>query len=65
MHFDLGSIIGLAATLIGGWIGTRIIRPRDHDRAADDIADGYGQQVGEESGPGKLLRTTDRDLVFH
>ncbi len=33
MHFDLGSIVGLLATVVGGWLGTRIIKPRDHERA--------------------------------
>jgi len=47
MHFDLGSIIGLAATILGTWIGSRIIRPRDHDRAAalDAIAQGAAALV--------------------
>jgi len=47
MHFDLGSLIGLAATILGTWIGTRIIRPRDHDRAAalDSIARGAAALV--------------------
>jgi len=47
MHFDLGSIVGLAATLLGGWLGTRIIRPRDHERAAalDAIARGAAALV--------------------
>ena len=42
MSFDLGSIIGLFATVVGAWLGTRIIRPRDHERAAalDAIARG-------------------------
>jgi hypothetical protein len=42
MHFSLGDIIGLVATVLGGWLGTRIIQPRDHDRAAalDAIARG-------------------------
>lgn len=42
MHFDLGSIVGLAATVLGTWLGSRIIRPRDHERAAalDAIAKG-------------------------
>jgi len=42
MHFDLGGIVGLVATVLGGWLGTRIIRPRDHDRAhaLDAIARG-------------------------
>lgn len=35
---DFGSLIGpliaLLATGVGGWIGSRIIRPRDHERAA-------------------------------
>lgn len=47
MHFDLGSIIGLAATIAGTWLGTRIIRPRDHQRAAalDAIAQGAAALV--------------------
>jgi hypothetical protein len=47
MRLDLGSLIGLAATLLGGWIGTRIIKPRDHERASalDAIARGAAALV--------------------
>jgi hypothetical protein len=37
MHLDLnllGPLIGLAATIIGGWLGHRIASPKDHDKAA-------------------------------
>jgi hypothetical protein len=42
VQFDLGSIVGLIATVAGLWLGTRIIKPRDHERAAalDAIAKG-------------------------
>lgn len=47
MQFDWTSIALFAATVIGGWIGTRIIRPRDHDRAEalDRIARGAATLV--------------------
>jgi len=37
-----GTFIGLAATLIGGWLGHRITKPKDADKAAtlDRIARG-------------------------
>jgi hypothetical protein len=37
MHLSLASIgplVGLVATLVGGWIGHRFTSPKDHDRAA-------------------------------
>jgi hypothetical protein len=54
MHFDLGSIIGLAATILGTWLGTRIIRPRDHERAQalDAIAKGAAALVVSIAPPG-------------
>lgn len=47
MHWDLGNIIGLAATLVGVWLGHRIIKPRDHERAAalERIASGAAALV--------------------
>lgn len=33
MHVDFAGLVGLAATLLGGWIATRIIKPKDHERA--------------------------------
>ena len=47
MQFDLGSIIGLLATVAGTWLGTRLIRPRDHQRASalDAIARGAAALV--------------------
>lgn len=36
MHFDwnaLAPLVGLAATIFGGWIGHRIASPKDHERA--------------------------------
>jgi hypothetical protein len=41
-HFDITSIVLAAATIVGTWLGTRIIRPRDHERAVilDTIARG-------------------------
>lgn len=33
MDFGWGHLIGLLATGIGSWVGTRIIKPRDHERA--------------------------------
>ena len=34
MHFDFGSILGVIATAIGTWLGSRIITPKNHERAA-------------------------------
>ena len=47
MHLDLGTIVGLLATAVGGWLGSRIIRPRDHERAwaLDAIARGAAALV--------------------
>lgn len=41
-HLDLGLILNAVALVIGTWLGSRIIQPRDHDRAAhlDAIAQG-------------------------
>lgn len=33
MHVDLTSLVLLAATGIGTWLGSRIIKPKDHERA--------------------------------
>jgi len=47
MHFDFGQLIALAATLIGGWLGHRLTKPKDRDRAAllDQIAEGAAALV--------------------
>jgi uncharacterized membrane protein len=47
MHFDLGSLVGLAATLLGTWLGTRFLKPKDHDRALllEKIAEGAAALV--------------------
>lgn len=33
LHLDLTSLILAAAVAAGSWIGTRIIKPKDHERA--------------------------------
>jgi hypothetical protein len=33
LHLDLTSIVLTAATVIGAWLGTRVIRPGDHEKA--------------------------------
>lgn len=40
--FDLNSIVLLAATAVGTWLSTRIVKPKDHERAGllDRIARG-------------------------
>jgi hypothetical protein len=47
MHFDWNQIISLATLVIGTFLGHRIIKPRDHDRAAhlDQIAAGAAALV--------------------
>lgn len=45
MHLSwdmVSTIVGLVATAVGTWLGTRIIKPKDKDRAEllDRIADG-------------------------
>ncbi len=30
----IGTALAAAATLFGGWLGTRIVTPKDHERAA-------------------------------
>jgi hypothetical protein len=47
MEFGWGQLIGLLATGLGAWLGTRIIRPRDHERAQalDAIARGAAALV--------------------
>ena len=47
MHFDFGSILGVIATVIGTWLGSRIITPKNHERAAalDAIARGAAALV--------------------
>lgn len=33
MQIDYGALVGLLATILGSWIGHRLTKPSDHERA--------------------------------